>query len=251
MRRRLKIELVGLPGAGKTTLADRLVAALREHGVCCVTRAEAQRSVSALHAEHPSWKRWLRYLAHAASEPGVSRAALRLAARTRPQVAKGYWRAYCLTRHAHNDSLLRATAPRGAVIVLDQDILQEVWGVLYLRSCSDERDLRRLLVALRHRLPDIVLHCRVDGATALERIAERRQRLGPLGDVDRMTWMTPEVLGRAGIESLRIARMAADVAGARLLEVDSTQAVDDQLAVVFHALADVPALGKRESQVTT
>lgn len=232
----MKIELVGLPGSGKTTLADALARALRQRGVACVTRDEAQARVSAYHAARPRAVRWSAYLVHLAMERAAAWASIELAARARPQIAKAYWRAYCLTRHTHNDAVIRGLVPPGTAFVLDQDLLQEIWSVLYLRACPDEGLLAGLLVVLRPRLPDVVVHVAIDGATALERIEARRRELGPVCDVDELPWVTARMLDRAGREAARIAQRAAEIGGSRLVEVDGREPTTSSVAAVLRAI---------------
>lgn len=236
MSRIPKIELVGLPGAGKTTLARGLIEALRARGVLATGRDEEQRAVCELHGSQSQLERWGGYARFHLPRPGIVGSSVWLAIRTRPVMWKGFHRGYLLTRHVHNDALFRTLAPPGTMLVLDQDILQEVWGILYLRECIDEAALRALVGQLGEHLPDVVVHVAVDGATALRRIRDRVRAQGPGGDVDRMVELDADTLDRAGREARRIAVVAAEVANAQLVEVDGSWALERQLDAVLGVL---------------
>lgn len=225
MKGPLVVEMVGLPGAGKTTLTERLAETLKEEGLRCVTRPEHQSLVCDVHASRPPLRRWAHFLGHNLAAPRVPLRAAMLAARMRPPSAQGWYRAYCLTRHLHNDAIAHARLDDVDLWLLDQDLLQEVWGILYFRRCTHEESLRRLLEAMRGALPDVIVHVQVDGATSLARVAGRRARLGPLGDLDRMT-VTAEEVDQIGEEAARVARLAARVGGAQLIEVDGHTSTD-------------------------
>ncbi|MBO6937183.1 MAG: hypothetical protein JJ863_19590 [Deltaproteobacteria bacterium] len=232
----ISLEAIGIPGAGKSTVVSAAVHQLAESGIAAWDRAAHQRAIAGLHAARGGRLARARALALFAGERhDLVRSIVRLTLRTRPPLPVSWVRAWNLWRMAHNEHLLREEGTPPAVVLHDQSLLQEIWSVLYLRPCSDEDALRGVLEALVEWLPDIVFLPRVDGDVALARMAERRGRVGVTTDLDRMN-LRAEDMERTQDEAIRIAEMAADVAGARLVvtngSVDPTLQVRAILAAI-------------------
>ncbi len=122
------------------------------------------------------------------------------------------------------------------MLVLDQDLLQEIWGILYLRPMLEASELVRLLEALLEDLPDAIVYIKVDGQKALARMGERRDLVGPIGDFDRGVGLDAKTLDRSATDFTRIIEIAATVRGSLIIELDGCLSPEIQSAIVVASL---------------
>ena len=161
------VEFLGLPGAGKSTLAAPLAEGLQAAGYRLVDRMALARSYDALSsfAKAPFYLPW-----HRGRWPRVA-ATLGYALATRPVTLERLRRSAKLLR-------LRAQLERvpGApcdLIVLDQGLSQAL-ASLVMAGTAPEARLDALLTALYRGLAPHVLYLQLEPRTALARLRGRR-----------------------------------------------------------------------------
>ena len=230
----IRVEAVAVPGSGKSTLFAEVARRLRARGVTVMERSEQQSRVSALHRARSRGERLALLSSFVATHPALVGGVVRLNATTWPPSSRSWYRAYCLLRHAQNRALL----DEEGVLLLDQDLLQEILSVLYLRPCRDVGALERVLRALDAQgwLPHVVVHPRVSGAETLARLRSRSASRGPTGEFDRMGDLRAETLDQAREEAARIARAAARIGGGVLVETDGAAPPERQADAVMAAI---------------
>lgn len=171
-RRAVVIELCGLPGAGKTTLAADVVGRLRKNSERAVV---ADASVS---AAVPYLDRSLRKLGLLAAQVAVGPAeALRATqllgagqpSRRERLAVPVQW---CVT-----SGILSAARRRPGISVLEEGLVQALWSAQLRARSPCAADVRPMLV---HRTPstrpDLVVHVDVPVEVALSRLRVRQSR---------------------------------------------------------------------------
>jgi thymidylate kinase len=160
LSRPVVVEFVGLPGAGKSTLATRVLQELRTRGYDCagreLLRAEATGAKLRYWSGHLGLLRStaMAVVAVSAGGPEARRHAARL----------GRWAS----------GFERLSRARNEIVVLDQGVVQQAWSSL-IRAPSGTAHLVQLLdLILRDAVPRLVLvYCDVLLDVALQRIAAR------------------------------------------------------------------------------
>ena len=172
MSRPVVVEFVGLPGAGKSALAARLLEELTARGYDCsgreLLRAEAGGSKLRYWFGHLGILRStaLAVLAVSASGPEAQRHAARLG-----RWASGFER---LTRAGHE------------IVVLDQGVVQQAWSALFRAPSGRSHLLQLLDLILRDAAPRLVfVYCDVLLDVALQRIASRPQGKSTFDGMDQ------------------------------------------------------------------
>jgi len=166
LSRPVVVELVGLPGAGKSTLAARLLEELTARGYDCAGRELLRAAAGAPLATRPKRLRfWFRHLgtfrstvlamvAVSASGPDARTHAARLG-----RWASGFER---LANAGHE------------MVLLDQGVVQQAWSSLFRAASGRSRLLQLLDLILRDAAPRLAfVYCDVPLDVALQRIAAR------------------------------------------------------------------------------
>ena len=207
------IEFLGLPGAGKTTMAERLVRRLGAGGLACGDSAGVGR-LRGGRAEH-----YARLAIHTLARWRSVPPAMRLAAAvTPPRLAR--WRyATMLTVWAYRLSLVRRR--RYDALVLDQGPLQTAWCVLLEGSLRSEPALRNVVGGLLtgQALSFAFIHVDV----APEIAAVRIERRGPMAaPFDRGQMETRRLLTGHRAQLEQVLDLAASLTGAPVLRLDGS-----------------------------
>ena len=178
MGRPVVVELVGLPGAGKSTLAARLLEELRARGYDCAGRELLRPSAGLLAGRSNRLRFWLRHL-HLARSTGLSvlavgasgSEAMRHAARL------GRWAS----------GFERLTGAGQQIILLDQGVVQQAWSSLFRAAAGRGRLLQLLDLILRDSPPLLAfVYCDVPLDVALQRIAARPEGNSTFDDLDQV-----------------------------------------------------------------
>ena len=216
-------ELVGLPGAGKTTLARGLLSRLAAEGRACGERDLAERR-GISRANHLS--RVAKFtLARGRHFP----AALRLAAAVKPPTVARMRLAGKLAVWPYRLAVARAQG--NEVVVLDQGVLQSAWSVLL------EGSLRREHL-LREAIEEVLAGCdatfafisvELDVVRAAARIHARDAMYAPF---NRSEEETLQLLSRHAEQLDRVVAAGLRATGAPHLRLDGSNPLAESAARV-------------------
>jgi thymidylate kinase len=216
----LIVELVGLPGAGKSTIAAETLNCLRRAGHRVRAREELAAATS-------RGTRALRLVGSWARHPALLTGALAIASGGGSLGASRF-------RHAIK---LAAWAPRLAgmagdqTVLLDQGMVQQAWSAL-LRAPKRTAQVDALLQAVVRRAGArlVFVYCDLPAELAASRIAGRDTALSSF---DRMPAAAARRMLAEEEASLRaLFQRAVQVPGARQMVVDASRPVSENAALI-------------------
>lgn len=204
------VELIGTPGSGKTTLAERIVDALLARGMVA-TSADDARAVADQDARG-------RRLVTRRASPGLWATSLRLRL-----MRRGAEEHVPLRQLRHCDAALRAARPDG-VVVLHEGSFHRLCIILARAGLTDDRSVDRFVGHMAR--PDALVHLRFPSHAVHARVRGRLVGLGyesELAEVENEAWrawrtayqaVADRVAGTVGCERpvLRVEDTEADVA---------------------------------------
>ena len=165
----LIVELVGLPGAGKTTVSQQVALKLRERGLQIVSRDEILKQ----------WKqknllqKAIQLLPNNLNHCNILINSLVFAFQVKPINLQSFSKAAKIfTNVSRNDTVARAHDCE--IILLDQGLLQETWSVGITGSPPQTKYLKWEMMPLFHNRSTIILYFQVEIETALYRIQHRQ-----------------------------------------------------------------------------
>ena len=224
-RHPLFVELVGLPGAGKTTVASLLPARLAESGASCAVADVSPRAAPA-RAVYYARAAWF-----CATHPRLVGAAVRYALAVRPLRLHSLARLRVLLAASFQ---LRVRRPPCDIVVAHQGALQELWSLSVHGRFPAPRHLRSVLRQLyadcRGRLAFVLLD--IDAMDAVDRMHRR-------ADAGSRFQQLPPDSAAALLDTLQdrlqlLVHSAASVARSPALRVD---AAESPSAVCEHIVA--------------
>jgi thymidylate kinase len=211
------IEFLGLPGAGKTTMAERLVRRLDAGGLACGDSAGVGRWRGG-RVQH-----YARLATYTLRRCRYVPSALRLAAAVRPPSVARWRYAAMLTVWAYRLSLVRRR--RYDALVLDQGPLQSAWCVLLEGSLRSEPALRNAVgnLLVGQPLAFAFIHVDVPPEVAAVRIERRGPMAAPFhrGRLD-----TQRLLAGHRAQLQRVLDLAVDLTGAPVLRLDGSASLE-------------------------
>lgn len=234
MSRPVVVELVGLPGAGKSTLAARLLEELTALGYDCagreLLRANGERSVLAKVEEIRFWLRHfvllrsvvLAILAAGASGPEARRHAARLG-----RWASGFER----LNHAGHE-----------IVLLDQGVVQQAWSSLFRAPSGRSRLLQLLDLILRDAPARLTfVYCDVPLDMALQRIAARPEGRSAFDGMDQV--QARELLGSHGRELRELFAHSVETLAASHVTVDTGKDMTESCRAVLEFVKSLVPTG--------
>lgn len=163
------VELVGLPGAGKTTVSQQIALKLQERGLQIVSRDEILKQ---WHQENALQKA-IKLLPNNFNHWNILINSLGFALQVKPINQQSFSKAAKIfTNVRRNDEV--AKLPHSEIILLDQGLLQEIWSVSITGTPPPTKYLKREIAPLFHNRPTIILHCQINIDTALHRVRNRQ-----------------------------------------------------------------------------
>ena len=221
--RTLILEFVGLPGAGKTSVAERLIPRLRSRGIACADRqlvfpGSPSRAV-----------RYAKLAAFAARHPRILLSSLAYALAVLPVTFERMRSALTLLIWAHRLKLPRTR--RFSLVLLHEGLVHNAWCVLLrggLRSETVQRAaLRNALSCIG--LPFAFVYLDVGLDVAIERVGTRSTT--PLFNQSNRQ-ESERLLVAHGPHLKRIFEHALEVTGAPHIRVDASRPMDEVCAEV-------------------
>ena len=229
----LIVELVGLPGAGKTTLSKQLVSKFKERGLQVIFR---DKILHQWHQKNP-WQKLMQLLPHNFNHWNILINSLIFALQVKPINRQSFSKAIKIFTNAkRNDTVFQSSDCD--LILLDQGLLQETWSVSVTGSPPATKYLKQEITLLFHNRPTIVLHCQIDIDTALSRVQNRQTMTSRFDLMDanqahsileKYSLYLDEIVSCARINKIPI------------LEIDSSRSIAEQ---------SEKAIGWIESQLT-
>jgi hypothetical protein len=223
----LLVEFSGLPGAGKTTTAERVVESLRSMGYRCTLRPPLFDS------ERGRLLQRARMALFRLTQVRLTVAALRYALSVRPRRLSRIRYLRPLWFLAYYQLELDASADE--IVILDQGIVQTLWATSVPGELGSRRSAERILDACyaagaRTRL---FVHFRGDPATAAGRVASRQH--GASRFDGRGAGDVADALSRAQPVLDALWELAVERTGGRplLLEADAPLARNVERVVAF------------------
>jgi thymidylate kinase len=225
------LEFVGLPGAGKTAVAARLVSQLRARGTTCAERRR-QRD-----RHGGTTRRRIRRAVFLLRNHELTQASLRFAASVRPVSLTRLARALRLSGWARQ--LQSYAASDVDVVVLDQGPVQDAWSITVPGGSWGEAAMRAAVgrVMQATQMPRAFVYVDVDTETASERLRLRRggsSRFDRLGATQTRTW-----LARYERSLSSVFQYAVAVSNAPFVRVDGRLPADEVCRQVARFLGDV------------
>jgi len=227
-REPLLLEFVGLPGAGKTAVAARVVAELRARGITCAERRGRR------HGKGGKGRRLVQRATSLVRHYELTLSSLRFAAGVRPLRLTPVSRAFRVAGWARQ--LHAYAASDVEAVVLDQGPLQDLWSLTVPGRSWNEGAAR---AAVRHlmqvtRMPRVLVYVHVDVETAAERLRGRggtSSRFDRLTAIQTWTWLTQYEQSLSSIF-----RSAVTISNAASVRVDGRRAIDDVAQEVIRFL---------------
>ncbi len=181
------IEFLGIPGAGKTTLASAVAEELRGRGYSCHLSLSddppRRRGLRAriLHVKKIVWA--------LAADPRLGSCLLVFVLRTRPRSLPRISRMGSFIR-LMDGAFRRSRRGPERYVVLDQGLLQAIWSIALFGTPPPQSSLRALLRVLHARYPVGAVVVDVEPGLAWERLVTRpvaKSRIERAGRGDLMT----------------------------------------------------------------
>lgn len=181
MKPPLIVEFVGLPGAGKTTIANEVIARLATAGLNCASKSDLTGSFKT----YQRWTKLMHYALYSVEDPGLFTAALLYGFHVKPLNIESMRRSIGLIRKSHLYQDYVAQHGSYDIILLDQGLIQDIWSVGITGYRPGEKYLVRLVNAIAWHSPYMVVKFDIDVETSGTRIGERTtmasrfDRVGP------------------------------------------------------------------------
>lgn len=238
MGRPVVVELVGLPGAGKSTLAARLLEELRAQGYDCAGRELLlAKDAGSLAGRSTRLRFWLRHfdlvrstgLAVLAVGAGGTEAMMHAA-----RLARWASRFERLTNAGHE------------IILLDQGVVQQAWSSLFRAASGRGRLLQLLDLILQDAATRLAfVYCDVPLDVALQRIAARTEGKSTFDDMEQVE--ARRLLASHGRDLRELFAHSVDTLQAPHLIVDTSRDLAEPCRAVIDFVRPLVLRGARRA----
>ncbi len=183
-KKTLVYEFTGLPGSGKTTVTKEVIHCLGREGIRTPSYEylREQRSFKFTHAGQLI--KYLLFFLFCLKKWKVSLQLARYMLKIKPlsrdrvKFTVAFLRTYYFI-----DSLLKKKADHD-VIVLEEGLVQNIWGMFISGHPPDSTELKPILQRVCQVLPISVVHVNVDVQTAIQRIQQRTYGAGRFDKIE-------------------------------------------------------------------
>ena len=217
----LAVEFVGLPGAGKTTVSQKVGTRLRAEGIQLVMRNEVLEEWH----QASNWKKLLQLFPAHLNHWHILISSLVLAFQVKPI---SWWSISKAIKTFSNIKRNDTVAQTGdcQLLLLDQGPMQEAWSVMMAGTLSRSEYLKKEIMLLADRRPTAIVYFKLDVDTAIFRIQKRPRKQNCPFDL-----MSP-VKAHASLLNYfpylqKIVEYARDC-GVPVLEIDASSSIDEQ-----------------------
>ena len=232
-----QIEFIGIPGSGKSTISQVVLNKLNTKNYTVIDRQAQQEHVANLYRKMSKKRRLTSFLDFCENNNALVFELSRLSYALKPMHRAGLRRSFVFLKQCQNAALFRSSQnlPDADIVVHDQDILQELWSVLYLREASDSK-LRPVISAMQNWLPDLTVFIDLNGKIALERMQKRAEGLNHFtGEIDAMENLDAKTLDRSNATTYRLGKLAQTY-GSTLLKIDGLDNVEESARRVIEEI---------------
>lgn len=168
----LIVEFIGVPGAGKTTIARGVISDLNSLGYKCLTRdIWGDRSSAKYKKSRHSTKELYHFITFSASYKHVAFRALWYGIRVAPLNITSIRDALFFLQKLY--FIKRGIRKGYDIILLDQGLMQYIWSIVIPGRPPPDSDLIRLLKSFSDDMPQLIVVFDVDIDTAIKRIRAR------------------------------------------------------------------------------
>jgi thymidylate kinase len=229
------IEFAGLPGAGKSTIAEGLVHAWRARGVGC----ESLREVLARQRRGTGFRFWrgAKVVLFLLRQPTLALALGRLAVSIRPWHRNLLARSWKTLQAIYFIELAKRVALRGCArfLVLDEGLFQALWSLQLYGTVSEGESVRRFFARVRPSLPTLLVLVDVGVPEAMGRMREREARGCRFDDMEPER--VRQLLERNGPYLYETLGELARELTLQVIPIDGKAAVGENVDLIFTELA--------------
>ncbi|MBD2359253.1 AAA family ATPase [Tolypothrix sp. FACHB-123] len=214
------LEFIGLPGAGKTTVFQQVVAQLKQQGVSVAAGDQILRDWK----HQPLWQRLWKLIPQTQNQWRILWQSLLLATQVKPTNWLSFSKAIKTYANLKRIDAI-AQSQKEQLILLDQGLLQEIWSIGITGTTPDLEDIRQELGLIFSQRSIAIVDFQINVETAIHRIKNRPT------DQSRFDLMSQE----AALQLLsQYAPYLQDIINCAqtfhipVLEIDSSLAVDEK-----------------------
>ncbi len=229
----IQIEFIGLPGSGKSTISDLVINKLADKNYRVMNRRDQQKCVANHYLRISKKERLASLFDFCESNEALVFHLSKLSCTLRPLHRAGLRRSFIFIKQCQNAAIFHSQDLSKDVdfVIHEQDILQEIWSVLYLRQASDAM-LRPLFQSIQDWLPTMTVYIDLNGAVAWERMQERAKRLKHFpGEIDSMKDLDKAILNRSNETTRQLGALAQEF-GSTLFTIDGLKSVEESAELI-------------------
>lgn len=235
----MQIEFIGLPGSGKSTISESVMAELRKTNYDVMDRQLQQEFVAEHYRNMSKKERLSSFLSFCEINDALVFELTRLTYALKPIHRAGLRRSFIFLKQCQNASIFCSSDQIPADIVIhDQDIIQELWSVLYLREASDTQ-IRAVIAEMKDWLPALTVYIDLSGKVAWDRMQQRAQNLNRFtGEIDSMKNLDARTLDQSNVATRRLGEIAEEF-GSTLLTIDGMAGVEESANLVLEKIENL------------